>query len=288
LLPERLAELALALDLTTDTAPVGVGVARRCPKLRAPSANCSYPNGGSRSKTSSPDCASCARPHGKLKGNPMAAAAQTPDPKAEAARSDSERVDYLIECFKLAKEELLLRFAYRERWLQFQLLAQVVLVGLSLGVEIAGVKGAATPSVVVLSPAISAILVCLYFVDDSIITYIGNYLAAVTAAEAKLRSGGLAILNWDSSHQVKEYVKQALIMKYVAQFIAFAIIPLALFLWRVSTFSSWGIATLAEVAWNVGFLGFIGYVTILSLMRRRSAFLRDPKSILAHATPSNL
>jgi hypothetical protein len=218
----------------------------------------------------------------------MGSAAQTPDPEAEAARSDQERVDYLIECFKLAKQELLLRFEYRERWLQFQLLAQVVLIGLSLGVEIAGVKGTATPSVIVLSPAISAIFICLYFVDDSIITYIGNYLAAVTAAEARLRSGRLAILNWDSSLQVKKYVEQALIMKYVAQFIAFAIIPLGLFLWRVTTFSSWGIAALAEVAWNAVFLAFIGYVTILSLMRRRSAFLRDPQSIISDAMPSDM
>jgi hypothetical protein len=218
----------------------------------------------------------------------MGAAAQTPDPEAEAARSDQERVDYLIECFKLAKAELMLRFEYRERWLQFQLLAQVVLIGLSLGVEVAGVKGTATPSAIILSPAISAIFICLYFVDDSIITYLGNYLAAVTTAEAKLRSGGVAILNWDSSHQVKEYVKQALIMKYVAQFIAFAIIPLGLFLWRASTFSSWSIATLAEVAWNVGFLAFIGYVTVLSLKRRRSAFLRSPKSVLEQLMPSDL
>jgi hypothetical protein len=218
----------------------------------------------------------------------MGSATQTPDPEAEAARSNQERVDYLIECFKLAKQELLLRFEYRERWLQFQLLAQVVLIGLSLGVEIAGVKGAATPSVIVLSPAISAIFICLYFVDDSIITYIGNYLAAVTAAEATLRSGSLAILNWDSSLQVKKYVEQALVMKYVAQLIAFAIVPLGLFLWRVSTFSSWGIAALAEAAWNAVFLAFIVYVTILSLVRRRSAFLRDPQPILSHAMPSGI
>ena len=43
----------------------------------------------------------------------MGTAAQTPEPKPETARSDRERVDYLIEFFKLAKEELLLRFKYR-------------------------------------------------------------------------------------------------------------------------------------------------------------------------------
>jgi len=140
--------------------------------------------------------------------------------ESESAGADRERIDYLIECFKLAKEELLLRFKYREHWLQLQLLAQVVLVALSLGIEIAGVKGPATPSVIMLSPAISAILACLYFVDDSLISYIGGYLVALTDAEAELRSGSVKILNWDSSSQVKEYVKQALIAKYVAQFIA--------------------------------------------------------------------
>lgn len=214
-----------------------------------------------------------------------ARAAEAHDPKPE---SDRERVDYLIECFKLAKEELLLRFKYREHWLQLQLLAQVVLVALSLGIEIAGVKGPATPSIITLSPAISAVFICLYFVDDSLITYIGNYLAALTDAEAELRSGSLKILNWDSSDQVKEYVRQALIMKYVAQFIAFAAIPLGLFLWRASTFSTWGIAELAEVVWNVAFLAIVGYVIFKSLRRRRSAFLVTGNTILARATPSEL
>jgi hypothetical protein len=207
--------------------------------------------------------------------------------RVDVAERDRERVDYLIECFKLAKEELLLRFKYREHWLQLQLLAQVVLMALSLGIEIAGVKGPATPNIIVLSPAISAVFICLYFVDDSLITYIGGYLAALTDAEAKLRSGSLKILNWDSSDQVKTYVKQALIMKYAAQLIAFAIIPLGLFVWRVSTFDTWGAAKFAEVAWNVAFLMLIGYVTFKSFQRRRRAFLVAGKTILARATPSS-
>jgi hypothetical protein len=218
--------------------------------------------------------------------NAAAQAAKAADLKPVASETDRERVDYLIECFKLAKEELLLRFKYRERWLQLQLLAQVALVALSLGIQIAGVKGPATPNIIVLSPAISAILICLYFVDDSLITYIGSYLAALTDAESKLRSGSLKILNWESSDQVKEYVRQALVMKYVAQFIAFAIIPLGLFLWRASAFSAWEIGNIAEVAWNVVFLAIVGYVIFKSLRRRRSAFLVTGHTILAPATPS--
>jgi hypothetical protein len=215
-----------------------------------------------------------------------ARAAKALDPEREIVESDKERVDYLIECFKLAKEELLLRFKYREHWLELQLLTQVVLVALSLGIEIFGVSGPAIPNVIALSPAISAIFICLYFVDDSLITYIGGYLVALTDAEAKLRSGRLKILNWNSSDQVKEYVKQALIMKYVAQFIAFAIIPLGLFLWRASTFSMWGIAEIAELVWNIMFFVLIGYVILKSLQRRRSAYLVSGKTILTLATPS--
>jgi hypothetical protein len=202
----------------------------------------------------------------------------------EITEGDRERVDYLIECFKLAKEELLLRFKYREHWLERQLLAQAVLAALSLGIEVAGVKGSAMPNVITLSPAVSAIFACMYFVDDSLITYIGSYLVALSDAEARLRSGRLRILNWDSSGQVKEYVGQALLAKYVAQFIAFAIIPLAFFLWRVMAFDAWGGAEYVESAWNIAFFTVIGYVILKSLRRRRSAFLVAGESILAPAT----
>jgi hypothetical protein len=173
-------------------------------------------------------------------------------------------------------------FRYREHWLQLQLLAQVVLFSLSLGIEIAGVKGPATPDIIVLSPAVSAILICLYFVDDSLITYIGGYVAALTDAEAKLRADGLKILNWDSSDQVKEYVKQALIMKYIAQFIAFAIIPLGFFAWRATTFNAWGLMNIAEVRWNLVFLTLVAYVIFKSLQRRRRAFLVAGNTVITY------
>ena len=116
------------------------------------------------------------------------------------------------------------------------------------------------------------------------VSYIGGYLVALTDAEAELRSGSLKILNWDFSSQVKEYVKQALIAKYVAQCIAFVILPLGLFVWRASTFGAWGVAKLAEVAWNVVFLAVIGFVILKSFQRRRSAYLVTGRTILARTT----
>jgi len=77
-------------------------------------------------------------------------------------------------------------------------------------------------------------------------------------------------------------------MKYVAQFIAFAIIPLGLFIWRASTFNTWAVMNIAEVVWNVVFLALVGYVIFKSLRRRRSAFLVTSNTILARTTPSDL
>jgi len=77
-------------------------------------------------------------------------------------------------------------------------------------------------------------------------------------------------------------------MKYVAQFIAFAIIPLGLIIWRASTFNTWAVMNIAEVVWNVVFLALVGYVIFKSLRRRRSAFLVTSNTILARTTPSDL
>jgi hypothetical protein len=215
------------------------------------------------------------------------------DPSSGTVTSDRERVDYLFECFKSAKEELLLRFKYREHWLEIQLLAQVVLLALSQGIQIGGAgTGArgAIPEVLALSPAISVILASLYFVDDSLITYIGNYLRAVTDAEATLRSGNWKILNWDSSKQVEAYVKSALNVKYVAQFIAFAVIPAGLFLFRISSFGpfdAWSGLQIMEVVIDIGFLLLISYLVLQSSRRRKDAFLRSRASILEPITPPN-
>ena len=149
-----------------------------------------------------------------------------------------------------------------------------MLVALSQGVEIAGISTSERkiPDVLALSSVMSLVFVNLYFLDDSLISYIGNYVRALTEAESELRPGKWKILNWDSSEQAKQLVSRVLPNRYLAQFTAFAIIPTILVVWRMANFASWGTFQIIEVVSHSVVLAWICYMVLRGYLDRRKAY----------------
>lgn len=183
---------------------------------------------------------------------------------------DSTKVDYLFECFRTAREELLLRVKHRDNWLKIQLLAQASLLALAQGVELSGVKAAyPKPDVLAISVAISFVLASLYYIGDDLVGYLSDYVGAVSGAEAKLRLRRYQITNWDISEQLRLYAHQTLPIRFLAQLIIFVFIPLGLGSLRISNFTTWGVLEWVEAAFNSILLIMILRISVRAFLLRR-------------------
>ncbi len=150
-----------------------------------------------------------------------------------STQSTSERVNYLLECFKTAREELLFRVKHRDIWLKTQLYIQAILFSLSNGIKLPGIESkAASPIVLCLALPISSVLMCLYLVEDKIIRGLSEYISSLSQVEKKMTKGDFLIESWDNSTAYSNYRLQrwnGLYIRITAQIIAFIFIPLALF-----------------------------------------------------------
>ena len=193
--------------------------------------------------------------------------------RAKSLPKDEIRIDYLLECFRAAQEEVLLRIKNRDNWLRLQLLSQVALLALSQGIEIAGIKALQpNPDVLALSTAVSLVLAALYFMEDSSVNYLGNYIGALTDAEAELRQRKKKILNWNCSKQGEQHAERVFRIRYLAQLTAFVIIPITFVGWRILSIAVWGILQLIEMVMDVVFLIVILYLTRRGYLLKHEAF----------------
>jgi hypothetical protein len=189
--------------------------------------------------------------------------------RSETGQQDEERNDYRLACFQSAREEMNLHFKHRENWVQLQLLTQVVLLALSQGLKIGGVESNdRRPDALMLSTGISLVLASLYYADDSIISHLGKYIRSLAEGEPKFRP-------WDSSEQVEAYIQGPLFFRYLAQFIAFVLIPTGLFGWRLltwGTFTAWQTFHRIEFVINLGFLIVSAYLVLQGYQQRKQMY----------------
>lgn len=201
------------------------------------------------------------------------------------ASSDNSANNTVIEYFRSAREEIMLRVKYRDTWLTIQLLAQVVLFALAEGVEVAGVRAPAANSIfLLLSFPISLLLVSLYRVEDSIIGYIGNYISAIPEAEARLLRRPWLVRNWDSSQQFRLYGEKALPIRLTAQIVAFLVIPGGLSLVRMNEVESWRIFQEFALVADAFFAVLICAILIGGFLLRRKINNKPVSSILQDIT----
>jgi len=138
-------------------------------------------------------------------------------------------MDYLIECHRSTREEILFRVKNRDGWLKLQLLSQAVLLALSGGVKLGGVEAqAAIPNVLSLAVPLSLVFLCLYYRENKLVAHLSTYLSqfpAMTIAESA-EQGNLA--NWDSSEDLAQYSQETTFFRLVAEAISFGLIPAGL------------------------------------------------------------
>ncbi|ELB2137276.1 hypothetical protein [Vibrio parahaemolyticus] len=144
-----------------------------------------------------------------------------------------ERHDYLIECFKTAREELLMRVKRRDEWLKLQLFAQFLLWALAHGItfaKVSGICGAPIYDVLILSFPISLVMMGLYSVEDGLISRLSKYIGSLSGIEKTLcQSSEFEIKCWDNSSYLASHADgTSLKIRVFVQFIAFVVIPLYL------------------------------------------------------------
>ena len=155
---------------------------------------------------------------------------------------ESHRIDYLFECMRTTREEMLFRIKHRDNWLSAHLVVQAGLLALAQGVEMAGLKGPkAYPDVLVLALPIAFILACLYFVEDLLISNLCRYSGSLSQAEAALRNSAVEIANPDTIRNLRRDGWNITPLRALAQVVGFMLVPGGLALLHLAQLPQWNV-----------------------------------------------
>lgn len=141
------------------------------------------------------------------------------------------RRDYLLECFKSARAEILARIDKRDNLLKLQLYILLILLALSSGVKIAGIESSHPLSEIWrIAIPISIVLASLHSIEDQLIGHLSRYIKDLSTLEATLSNSKLIIHNSDASAELQiAYIKVTSPLRGFAQAIAFWLVPLAFY-----------------------------------------------------------
>ncbi|MBP1639495.1 MAG: hypothetical protein H6Q17_1078 [Bacteroidetes bacterium] len=137
-----------------------------------------------------------------------------------------DKMAYFVECSRTAREELLFRVKHRDSWLRLQLYVQTILWALANGIKFVVESPVPIPSVLTFALPISFVLVCLYYVEDGLISKLSIYLGTLSELEKKISNREYQIQCWDNSCQLKAATK-GFVLKFrvLAQIGGFIILP---------------------------------------------------------------
>lgn len=139
----------------------------------------------------------------------------------------ADRLDYLIECSRTAREELLLRIKKRDNWLKLQLLSGAILWAVAHKITLVGTGAAnAFPEVQGLAFPMALIFAGLYYVEDGLIYRLSKYMASLSSTERELSASSGKVSNWDDSPYLRDYATgRNLKLRLISQIMAFVILP---------------------------------------------------------------
>ncbi|SHO56993.1 hypothetical protein [Vibrio quintilis] len=144
----------------------------------------------------------------------------------------SDRLSYLIECSRAAREEILFRVKHRDTWLKLQLIVQAMLWAISNKIQVGSMASIeSVPYVLALSFPVSLVLVSLYIVEDGLIDRLSKYVGSLSDTEQRLSGSDNEIACWDASSFLSGYTKgkvTGLNIRLLAQFTVFFGLPLYL------------------------------------------------------------
>jgi len=136
-----------------------------------------------------------------------------------------DQTEFLLEYYKIAREEIMLRIRTRDNLMKIQLVILIVIAALSLKMNFIISTDKEIPEILILALPISIITCALYFVEDNIIGRLALYSEAVSYAEKEINKSELILFNWEASNQIKDFLKETLEKRIIAQYIAFLILP---------------------------------------------------------------
>jgi hypothetical protein len=209
---------------------------------------------------------------------------QRPDTVSpDGARDSSHHFQFLIECFRTAREEELGRIKRRDTLLELQLLSQAVLLAVAQGISIPG-GGVITqphPTVLAIAMATSLVLASLYVVEDRLIGYLSRYIGAVSSAEKELTNSDSLVVNWDISQELREYARHVIPVRFLGQIIAFLVIPGGLIAYHIAQLpNSWDLPTLVQILADAALFAIIAALLMWSLLHRRLTGSVSPNPVL--------
>jgi hypothetical protein len=133
-------------------------------------------------------------------------------------------MDYLIECSRSAREELLARVQHRDSYLKLHFLVQGVLLALSYGVNISGVEAnGPVPLSLYLAVPLTAVFALLYYTEDRLIGQLSSYVGSLS--NAAQQKSGETVSSWDVSPQLREYAQTTVRYRFFAHVAAFVVAP---------------------------------------------------------------
>jgi hypothetical protein len=134
-----------------------------------------------------------------------------------------QSVDYLIECSRTAREELLLRVRQRDSFLKTYFLIQVVLLAMSKGIKVEGVEtGGPLPASLLLVVPVAVIFALLCYTEDRLIGQLSAYVGSLSK---EVTNESKQVLAWDVSPQLRDSAKRTVCYRGLAHLAAFVITP---------------------------------------------------------------
>jgi hypothetical protein len=202
----------------------------------------------------------------------------------------AQHFQFLVECYRAAKEENFARIKRRDTLLELQLLSQALLFAIAQGISAPGV-GQITqghPLVLALAMAVSLVLASLYVVEDRLIGYLQRYLGAISAAEKEVTRSDTLIVNWAMSAELREYARRVLPVRAAGQVVAFLLIPAGLIAFRITQLpAGWTWLNLAEILVDTFLFSGVAALITSSLVLRRQAGIASTSPILLHTDTSS-
>jgi len=193
-----------------------------------------------------------------------------------------ERVQFLIESSRTSHEELIFRIKHRDDWLKIQLLAQVIMLALTFGIEIGGIKATSPlPNVIALAIPTSFILACLYVVEDNLVGYLTSERGKFSRTEAQMFPNEERIGLFEASDALDNYRRTTLPIRFAAQLVAFIVIPAGLALYRLGRITEWRKLHTVELIVDMLLLPLALGLIVWAFRKRRS--LRNIGNIVKHA-----
>jgi hypothetical protein len=137
-----------------------------------------------------------------------------------SARSSIECGTMVLELYKLGHQQLLATVQKRDRVLYLNLVAQAVLLALSLGISVWSTTPPSTsnPKVLIFAVPIAFVFALLYVVEDGAVTSLSMYLSRLFGSATQRN------LSFEASPELRAFVP-FICVRMFAQVLAFCVIP---------------------------------------------------------------